>query len=191
MDNPMVEEWREIDGYPNYQVSNMGRVKTRCCPGYHGLTIDWHPLNHWIANNGYPTVSVTRNRVRRTVCVHTLVLEAFVGPRPPKLVACHENGISVDVRLANLRWDTYKANEADKVRHGTHNRGERSGLAKLTNDQVREIMILLDENRVKQRVIARTYGVSDQTICDIKKGRKYASVTGYRQAKIAACSPPA
>jgi hypothetical protein len=52
--------------------------------------------------------------------IHTLVLEAFVGPRPPGLVACHGNGDHFDNRLRNLRWGTYSDNAYDQVRHGTH-----------------------------------------------------------------------
>lgn len=52
--------------------------------------------------------------------VHTLVLEAFVGPRPPGMFACHENDIPSDNRVENLRWDTPRANRLDSVRNGTH-----------------------------------------------------------------------
>jgi len=45
--------------------------------------------------------------------VHTLVLTAFVGPRPNGMVACHWNDKRFDNRLSNLRWDTMKNNQAD------------------------------------------------------------------------------
>lgn len=52
--------------------------------------------------------------------VHRLVLEAFVGPCPPGMEACHWNGIPGDNRLHNLRWDTPSANNADILRLGRH-----------------------------------------------------------------------
>lgn len=50
--------------------------------------------------------------------VHQLVLEAFVGPRPEGLEACHWNDVSDDNRLDNLRWATKSANRYDCVRNG-------------------------------------------------------------------------
>ena len=35
--------------------------------------------------------------------VHRLVLEAFVGPNPPGLECCHNNGDPSDNRVENLR----------------------------------------------------------------------------------------
>lgn len=49
--------------------------------------------------------------------VHVLVLEAFVGPCPGGMECCHNNGNPKDNRIENLRWDTHKANMADRVKH--------------------------------------------------------------------------
>ncbi|AEK09646.1 HNH endonuclease [Mycobacterium phage Mozy] len=57
---------------------------------------------------------------RRKSLVHVLVLEAFVGPRPEGMNACHNNGIPNDNRVENLRWDTPSENNRDLIRHGTH-----------------------------------------------------------------------
>jgi hypothetical protein len=61
--------------------------------------------------------------VRSRRKVHHLILEAFVGPRPEGLKACHNNGDGHDNRLDNLRWDTQANNIADMHRHrgGHHN----------------------------------------------------------------------
>lgn len=71
--------------------------------------------------NGYLYVTLSRIGERRNRHLHALVLEAFVGPRPEGLVACHgSEGKSVNT-VANLRWDTMTANMLDAVhRDGTH-----------------------------------------------------------------------
>lgn len=62
----------------------------------------------------------------RTRLVHSLVLEAFIGPRPPGFEACHNDGDPANNRLSNLRWDTRSANTRDRVRHGTHQMSNRT-----------------------------------------------------------------
>jgi hypothetical protein len=68
---------------------------------------------------GYMYVSLSGGGKQLRNCkVHHLVLEAFVGPRPPGAVCCHKNDIPNDNRLENLRWDTPRANVEDKMRNG-------------------------------------------------------------------------
>lgn len=52
--------------------------------------------------------------------VHRLVLEAFVGPCPDGMVACHWDDNPENNHLNNLRWDTESSNQRDKVRNGRH-----------------------------------------------------------------------
>ncbi len=59
---------------------------------------------------------------RKRVGIHALVLETFVGPRPPGMMPCHSDGDPANNRLDNLRWDTMSANMHDAVHHGTHGR---------------------------------------------------------------------
>jgi hypothetical protein len=53
--------------------------------------------------------------VRRDV--HRLILETFVGPRPPGKQCRHLNGDSLDNRLENLAWGTFHENFADRLAH--------------------------------------------------------------------------
>lgn len=65
----------------------------------------------------------------------------------------------------HLRWDTPKGNEADKVLHGTSNRGESHGLSKLTVEQVYEIRSM--HGMATQREVAIKFGVSQGHVADI------------------------
>jgi hypothetical protein len=51
------------------------------------------------------------------VTIHGAVLEAFVGPRPEGMEACHNNGNPAANRLENLRWDTHAGTVADVHLH--------------------------------------------------------------------------
>ena len=67
--------------------------------------------------DGYRRVTLhCGNRKRVSRYVHRLVLLAFVGPCPEGKEACHNDGNQRNNRLDNLRWDTPKANAADRIR---------------------------------------------------------------------------
>jgi hypothetical protein len=104
--------------------------------------------------------------------VHSLVLEAFAGPRPEGADCCHNNNDRTDARFANLRWDSRKNNHADKIRHGTAQRDERSGLAKLTRAQVDEIRATWV--RGMGRIFAKRFGVSPSAISLVKNGKAWS-----------------
>ena len=124
----LEEVWLPVRGRDGeYEVSNLGRVRSlaRVVPrrdryGNAGtLTVRERVLRPSTAGR-YLHVQLGANNSAK---VHTLVLEAFVGPRPDGLVACHNNGNSKDNRAENLRWDTLSANQLDSVRHGTKRNG--------------------------------------------------------------------
>ena len=131
--NATHEEWRPVVGYEGvYEVSNLGRVKSlpRMTPTRWN-TPRHHPggiLKSKVApTTGYVRVTlVDANRgKKRYANIHSLVLEAFVGPRPDGLECCHNDGNRLNAELANLRWDTRSANTADAVEHGTNHHAKK------------------------------------------------------------------
>lgn len=62
----------------------------------------------------YPMVEIDG----RTYRVHILMAEAFLGPRPPGLIALHHNDIKRDGRICNVRFGTRSDNYADAIRNG-------------------------------------------------------------------------
>lgn len=119
------EEWRTIAGWEgSYEVSNMGRVRgldrVSCGVRVKGRLIK--PYADRQHEAAYRIVNLRGHGRSTNPLVHKLVLEAFVGPRPEGMEACHDNGIKHDNRATNLRWDTHRANMEDQFRHGTKNR---------------------------------------------------------------------
>jgi len=139
-------------------------------------------------NKGYPVVPVCRGSRRTMTQVHRLVLEAFRGPCPPGMVACHGNGDRADPRLTNLRWDTPRANMADQYIHGTRVLGERHPQAKLTDQEVAEIRTRYADGlsgtrpRVTHQQLADLYDVSPSCVTTIIGGKARAIVTPARAA---------
>jgi hypothetical protein len=129
----MNETWRPVVGFEGlYEVSDQGRVRTLGRVDARGRRRQARLLKTGRSARGYVQVGLTPrgagNEVEaaRTFYVHSLVLEAFVGPRPEGMDACHGNDVPWDNRLVNLRWDTRFANFVDRVRLQARHTSKRS-----------------------------------------------------------------
>lgn len=113
------EEWRNTIGLEAYlQVSTAGRVRSITKPDALGRVVTGKLLTPRMSGR-YMRVRIRSNHRIVERSVHVLVLEAFVGPRPGGMQACHNDGDRRNNSLSNLRWDTCKANKADAIRHRT------------------------------------------------------------------------
>lgn len=122
-----AEEWRPIGGFEGYyEVSDHGRVRSLdrvlTYPDGHlhrlkGRVLSPAPL----PLSGHLHLNLkTQHKRRAPVAVHALVLETFVGPRPPGLESLHWDGDPTNNKVTNLRWGTRSENMQDMVRHGRH-----------------------------------------------------------------------
>lgn len=121
-----TENWRPVPGYEGYyEVSDLGRVRSLDGLDNRGRRRNGKLLSPSL-RSGYRRIQLHRDGMGRTEYVHTLVLCAFVGPRPSGHEACHGEGGPLDNRLANLRWGTSTDNNFDQVKAGTHPNSRRS-----------------------------------------------------------------
>lgn len=133
------ENWLPVVGFEDlYEVSDRGRVRSiprtfsrRRADKETYVTIPGKVLALSRTKDGRISVQLPRKgsdgrQIRSTKLVHRVMLEAFVGPCPSGMVACHANDVPTDNRLENLRWDTYSANRNDSVRNGGHGYSKRT-----------------------------------------------------------------
>lgn len=126
-------ECRTCPGWLGYAVGNDGivwssKVKGLSRPFGRENCGQWRMLRCWkIKNSRYQVQLYNGDGTRKHKCVHNLVLEAFVGPRPLGMWGCHINDIPTDNRVDNLYWGTPKQNHADSKRNGTNCAGARNG----------------------------------------------------------------
>lgn len=111
----------------------------------------------------------------RSVYRHRIVLEIFHGPCPPGHEARHLDGDRTNNAADNLAWGTPVENARDKERHGTVSKGERNGMAKLTEDEVREMRRLRTAGASLTNLIAR-FGVTRMTCWRATAGRTWTHV---------------
>lgn len=113
---PPLELWKPIVGFPEYSVSNRGRVRNaRLWNG----EID-RVKKHEFDRKGYPIAVLWRHNKKHWKKIHRAVVEAFVGPIPKGMVVNHINGIKDDNRLENLEVCTNAENLKHSWRIGTH-----------------------------------------------------------------------
>jgi NUMOD4 motif/HNH endonuclease len=137
----MPEEiWKPVVGYPHYEVSSLGRVRSK--KGI--LRAFWH--------GRYLKVSISHGPGFTQMFVHILVLEAFVGKRPTfEHEAHHRSKDRSDNSVENLEWLHFRA-------HGAAHR-------KIDPDTAEEIRRRYWELRdMTIRKLAREYGVGEATI---------------------------
>ena len=165
----MVEEWRTVENYPAYEVSNFGNVRRtipssrggRCKPGrYLGYTTRY----------GYKSVNLCKDGKYWPYAIHRLVALAFIGEPPtPRHQIAHGDGTRTNNRADNLRWATPHENSLDRAIHGTQQRGERVGTSKLSERQAIEIL----KSDKPQTELSQIYGVSSRTVGLIKRGKSW------------------
>lgn len=129
------------------------------------------PWKFYRTAQGYGEMSY---RGRRSI-VSRVVCEIANGPPPtPQHHAAHScgNGHLGCVTKRHLAWKTRLENMADMVVHGTRPHGERHGMAKLSESDVRLIRSL--RGAATQRVVAKQFGVSQSTVSRIVAGKSWA-----------------
>lgn len=183
-DNDTVR-YKEIPGHPGYRVGDDGTVWSRWQKISKGKA---KGFTHFIGDGEWRRLAPNTDsrqsghlRIRlvggRRIFVHRLVLETFVGPCPPRHVACHfPDRNPANNRLENLRWGTQEANRSDSVKHGTAICGEKTRTAKLTEHEVRQIRSEYAEGKTTQQQLADRYRVGLTTIWFVVNRGKWKHV---------------
>lgn len=154
----MSEVFRKVPRYP-YEVSNHGRVYSYTSGKF------LSPMRVGRKRKQYLEVELRNGVDAIRVKVHHLVLETFVGPPPyPDMVARHLDDDTTNNRLDNLVWGSRSENANDSVDNRTHNAVviDRGTAAEIRRRRI---------GGERGAALAREYGISEQTVCDIYKGR--------------------
>lgn len=110
-------------------------------------------------------------RDRKMRAAHRVAHELFIGPIPPGLVVRHKCDNPPCVNPDHLELGAHLDNSQDAITRERTARGEGQGAAKLTEDQVKEILNL--KGIATQVEIGLRYGVSREAISGIHTGRNW------------------
>lgn len=96
MSNDTEEQWRPIENFERYMVSNMGNIKS-----LRGKTKILKPQ---AIHNGYQQVSLVKDGKKYNRLVHRLVAIAWIDTDDKSKEVHHKNRIKTDNRADNLQW---------------------------------------------------------------------------------------
>lgn len=171
-----AERWAAIPGYEgHYEVSDLGRVRgvSRIVRHSSGANkqVGGQILSQLTLRNGYRQVFLWKEGTRAAICVHRLVLLAFVGECPDGMEARHINSVRADNRLCNLAYGTHSENTIDTMKLG------RGGRQKLNPKLAKEIVLRAEAGELVKN-LAKEFGVSVRSISRIKNRHSYSWIWG-------------
>lgn len=155
------ECWKSIPGFPGYEASSEGRVRSTKRRYLVGPKI----MKPGDNGQGYKYVFLAREDGTHKKYVHELVLSAFHGPRPEGYEAAHTNQVRHDNRMINLNWKSKEENTMDKVFHGSM----------IPDVKILAAQAMLAE-KVPQKTIAESLGISPATVAKVALGLRTPAV---------------
>lgn len=107
LDNYSGKEWRRIEGYEGYYVSENGYV--------YNVKLD-HVLTCNSLVKGYKRINIKG----KNYYIHDLVCTAFHGKRPKGYTVEHKDRCKTNNYYKNLSWETQKVNNNNRTHNGVH-----------------------------------------------------------------------
>lgn len=93
--------WKQIDNFPNYSVSDTGLVKSN---------VSNKLISIWTKKNGYCQVTLHRNGKKKNLYVHRLVATAFINNDQSLSDVNHIDENKKNNSVNNLEWLDHKKN---------------------------------------------------------------------------------
>lgn len=177
----MTEQWKPIPDAPGYEASDQGRVRS-----FHrrsstdGKPAQWgvgeKPRRVLKPSGKKPGVNLRIGGRTRRRSVASLVMLAFIGPRPKGHCIHHLNGDLGDNCLENLRY--VPCAEIPRMSNV-------GGKRKLTDDDVRQIRNWRASRGFSTEYIARRFGIAAGYVSSICLGRARVGAGGPIMAPVA------
>ena len=127
-----VEVWKDILDFPNYQISNLGRVKSK--GRYVNVGIKNQDkcyrkekiIDGYINRKGYKQVTLyDENRKPKTMRIHKLVALYFIPNINNLPEINHKDGNKLNNNVDNLEWITNYDNIQHSIKMGLVNQEQR------------------------------------------------------------------
>lgn len=180
----MKEEWKVIDGFPNYEISNKGSVRslTRMVVGNKGAVYEKKGRIMAVTNNSgwYLSLRLKNSQGYKTCRIHRLVYEHFAGKIREGYEIHHIDGNRQNNCVDNLKMVTksehHKLTMEEYPNICNHmiykNKFGRREIGQFTKDG--ELVNVFANSKIAQKVT----GICSRNICQVVNN------TPYRDGRI-------
>lgn len=164
--------FRQVPGWPQYEVTNDGVVRSWYLGGTRQQKRKFpHYKKPYLAKDGYVRVTFhekTKGKKSRveTFSLHRLVAACYLKG-DSSLDVAHLDGNKTNNHVSNLRFCTRKENESHKNIHGTKALGSKNGQSKLCERAVKAIRLLAKEHRWTQKKISMLFQIGQANVSAI------------------------
>ena len=175
-----MEIWKQIEEYPNYEVSNLGNIKSK------SRRVAHHTVGSRLKKEkilipaesklGYLYVTLCRfdeeKFIQKSKTIHRLVAIAFIDNPENKPQVNHKDGNKLNNIPDNLEWNTASENSNHAVKNKLRvaRKGSAVGHSKIKEQDVLEIR----KSNLKLIELAAIYGISFQSISEIKNRKTWS-----------------
>lgn len=158
------EEWRTHADYPDFLISNKGRVKSKIR----------NTLIYQRVHEGYYDCRINNaNGEKKSPRVHRLVAESFISNPEDKPIVNHIDGNKLNNSANNLEWCTYSENNAH---------ARKNGLTKYRTDTLKEfevehICMLLAQGKTIKQVQATNDRYTRSRVEKIRQRKRWTRIS--------------
>ncbi len=160
-----MEIWKPIKDYPNYEISNLGKVKNIKTNKLISVSVHKH---------GHHVVRLWSNSKTRLFNIYRLLAIHFIPNPENKREVNHIDGNRMNFELSNLEWVTASENMKHSFRTGLA-KGffKKAGdhiFAKLSNEDRMQIVELRKNRTYTLKELSERFKVNEQHISKIATG---------------------
>jgi len=164
MKQAWLEQWKQIEDYPQYEVSDKGRVRKLIVKHSNHSYVYLHPQFRKKINS-YPYVELYKDSKRNRLAIHRLVALTFIPNPDNKPQINHIDGNKLNPNSNNLEWATCQENQQHAHIMGLHQRESTAQITKQKYIQIKASYIqALDK-------IANDYKVSKRMVLSVISGK--------------------
>lgn len=144
-------EWKGVPSLDNkYEVSSSGEVRNAKTK---------RVLHQYINRFGYKTMTVDPlPGVQKSVRVHRLVAEVFIGPCPAGMVVNHKDGNKQNNQAENLEYVTSTENNIHALKTGLRKPADMRGRVPHGENHLRATITKADADKIRELRAKTGYG---------------------------------